>query len=228
MNINLWFNLATIVAIACVLSVIYVFFPESAWSSLPFSISAFALSISVGYIFYIPSILNNNKNIAAKFAVIGPQTLIVLIMLGLTFTSFRFAILGSNGLAFVFDILALSFLLISHFLLKASIQIIQNTSEKYSKSSNHIKWQNELRAITSQTEDKNLKNQLMQVIDSLRYASSDVSESTPHDEEIKTNIFQIKDAVLNNSTLDFNSSLIKIKMLIELRNNYLKSFRNKA
>ena len=227
MNINLWFNLAAIVAIACVLSVIYVFFPESAWSSPPFFISALALSISVGYIFYIPSILKNNNN-AAKFAVIGPQTLIILIMLGLTFTSFRFAILGSNGLAFVFDILAFSFLLISQFILKASIQVIQSTSEKYSKSSNHIKWQNELRAITSQIADKNLKNQLMQVIDSLRYAPSDVSESTPHDEEIKTNIFQLKDIILNNSPVDLNSSLIKIKMLIELRDNYIKSFRNKA
>jgi len=229
MNINIWFNLAAVVAITCVLSIIYVIFPESLWSSRTFFISALSLSISVGYIFYIPSICKNkSNNDAANFAVIGPQTLIVLIMLGLTFASFRSAILGSNGLALIFDILAFAFLLISQFLLKSSIQVIQNTSEKYSKSSNHIKWQNELRAITTQTEDKNLKKQLMQVIDSLRYSPSDVSEGTPHDEEIKTNIFHLRDIILKNLTVDSNSTLIKIKMLVELRNDYIKSFRNKA
>ncbi|MBI5626712.1 MAG: hypothetical protein HY935_05875, partial [Nitrosomonadales bacterium] len=223
------FNLAALVASAMVLTIAAVLVPDKSWSNVAIT-SVMFFALSVGFIFYVPSMLvkNQSGSDAAQMASLGPLGVITGWTLLLTAGAFVLALFGMDKLAWALDIFAVGTFIISGLMLRAATDVISNVTSQYSGPSKHIRWQGEVQGLSSIASDSKSKTSLEQLAEKLRYAASDVPGGSPQDSSINSEVLGISDQLSVNSAADVQSQISKIEMLIAQRDVFLRSARNKA
>ncbi len=223
------FNLAVLVASVMVLTIAAVLVPDKSWSNAAIT-SGVIFTLSVGFIFYAPSILvkSQSGSDAAQMASLGPLGVVTGWTLLLTVGAFVLAILGMDKLAWSLDIFAIGSFIISGLMQRAATNVIGNVATQYSAPSMHIGWQGKIQGSCSIASDAKSKASLEQLAEKLRYAASDVSVSSPQDCQIDSEVKAINEQLSADSAANVQSQISKIEMLIAQRDIFLRSARNKA
>lgn len=223
------FNLAALAASVMVLTIAAVLVPDKSWSNAAIT-SGVIFALSVGFIFYAPSMLvkSQSGSDAAQMASLGPLGVVTGWTLLLTAGAFVLAILGMDKLAWTLDIFAIGSFIISGLMLRAATNVIGNVATQYSAPSRHIGWQGEVQGSCSIASDAKSKASLEQLAEKLRYAASDVTGGTPQDSSIDSEVSAISDQLSADSAANVQSQISKIEILIAQRDVFLRSARNKA
>lgn len=223
------FNLAALVASAMVLAIAVILVPDKSWSNAAIT-SGVIFSLSVGFIFYVPSMLvkSQSGSDAAQMASLGPLGVVTGWTLLLTASAFVLAILGMDKLAWSLDIFAIGSFIISGLMLRAAADVVSNVATKYSAPSKHIGWQGEIQGLRSIASDTKSKASLDQLAEKLRYAASDVPGGTPQNCSIDSEVSAISDSLNADSAANVQGQISKIEILIAQRDVFLRSARNKA
>lgn len=224
-----WFNLSALVASLMVLAIAFVLVPDKTWSvAVITSVVFFAFSIA--FVFFLPSVIlgNSGGNNAAQMISLGPLSFITGGMLLLTSAGFVSALAGWDKIAWTINIFAFGSFLISLFMLRASFAVIGNAAFQYPVPSKHILWQNEIQGLCGMTTDTSTKSELKQLAEKLRFAASDIPGGSPQDNQISSEIQALADLLKSNSPVVLQRNISNIEMLVEQRDGYLRTNRNKV
>lgn len=222
-------NLAALVAAVTVVAFAAVLFPENLTSDV--SIAALIVfALSVGFMFYVPSILvrNGSGSNAASMASIGMSGAISLMLLIATAIGFFLALAGYERLAIATDILAIGGFIVGVLVVRSALVVVDSVSGSSSRVSKHSVWQQEIQALSSVVGDDLIKNNFEKLSEKLRYSASDVAGGAPQDSEIDGLISASKEALLGENSSELKNLLIKIELLLAQREVFLRSARSRA
>jgi len=224
-----WFNLAAVVAGLMALAMAYYLVPDKAWSDAAIT-SIVVFSLSVGFIFYLPSLITKQQHgrDSIPIASIGPLGFLTGLIPIISAVAFILALKGMDNIAFAVNVFAVGFFIISWLMLRASADVISNVETTGTAPSKHISWQSEIQGLCCATSDNTLKNTLDKLAEKLRYAASDVPGGSTQDSQIENEIQSISDLLAVNKTTDVQAHISNVEMLLQQRDIYLRSARNKA
>ncbi|MEQ1496982.1 MAG: hypothetical protein ABL912_14630 [Novosphingobium sp.] len=222
------FNLAALVASLMVLAIAAVLIPDKSWSVTAIT-SAIVFSMTVGLVFYLPSIVvkKQSGNDAARMAALGPLGGLTGCALLLTAGGFALALLGMDRVVAVLDIFAVGSLAISGLMLRAATNVIGDVVAKHSVPSKHIAWQAAIQGLHHIATDTLSKAALVQLAEKFRYAASDVSGGSPQDILIDEAVQYIGNQLGADSAADVQSHISKIEILLAQRDLFLMKARSK-
>lgn len=229
MHLVRWFNLAAIVASLMVLIIAYILVPDKSWgAAVVISLVFFALAS--GFLLYIPSLLikKQPERDATPLALIGPFGFFKVLMLLMTIGAFVLALNGKDNLAFAVDVFSLCFFIISWLMLRASADVIHNVETKKTTPSKHFGWQSDIQNLITITSNQSIKKSFTNLTEILRYAASDMPDGSPQDSLIDSTIEAVRGQLTNDVNANVQDQISKIEILIEQRNIYLRSARNKS
>ena len=222
------FNLSALVASAMVLGIAFVLVPDQSWTT-ELMVSVALFSVSVGFVMFSPTILSKTKGStdASQMATIGPLSVIAGWLFMLTAAAAAFAIFGFGKIAIALDIFAVGTFIIGAITLRAAINVVADVSEKYSRPSSHVRWQQSIQGLAGLTADRKCAETLEKLAEKFRYAPSDVPGGTPHDSDLDSAINEIAQSV-ESQTSDFAEKVKRIEALMVKRDMFLRTARNKA
>lgn len=222
------FNLSALVASAMVVAIAFVLVPEQSWTT-ELLVSVVLFSVSVGFVFFAPTILSKKKGItdASQLATIGPLSVIAGWLFMLTAAAAAFAIFGFGKIAIALDIFAVGTFIIGSITLRAAINVVADVSENFSMPSSHARWQQNIQGLAGLTSDRKCTEALEKLAEKFRYAPSDIPGGTPHDSELDRVIGEIAQSVESQS-YDFEEKIKRIEALMVKRDMFLRTARNKA
>jgi hypothetical protein len=222
------FNIAALIASSMVLAIAFVLLPVQAWSPAMIT-SVIIFTLAVGLLFYAPSAIfrKQSKRDAAQLATIGPIGAITGWFLLLAAGAVVLSILGHEKIVIALDIFAVGTFVIGGLMLRASMNIVNEVSENYTISSNHIKWQSHIQGLCNVSSEKISKELLDGLADKLRYVASDISGGSPMDSDIDTAISEIGSQLDTTPGANIESLIKKIDMLLAKRDIFLRTARSK-
>lgn len=200
--------------------------PNSSWN-LTSIFALISLSLSAGYIFYIPSSLinKNSGNDAVKMFSIGPSAVIALWLTGVTAVAFLTSLFDLTKVTWVLEVIAIGSYLFSLVVMKTAGVIVSNAQ---TKPSNHLGWQAEIQGLSFIAEDAQTKSALGQLAEKLRYSASDVSVGTGHDKLIESEMESLSSQINSSPVENFSDHIRKISNLISKREVEMRNARSKA
>lgn len=221
-------NVAALIASVMVVAIALVLVPSKSWSSaLIISLVLFALS--VGFLFYAPSVISANRGNtdATQFAAIGPVGSLSVLFLIISAVALALAVFHHDKFSFATDIFAVGLFLISTMTLKTAMNVVADASNKSAQPSNHIRWQSEIISLRGLASDQSDIEKMDQLAETFRYSPSDIPGGTPQDEAIDTAIATISTCLESNAS-DLTENINKLKVLLAKRDIFLRTARNKA
>jgi hypothetical protein len=229
MHLIKWFNFAAIVASLMVLAIAYILVPDKSWSTAAIT-SIIFFALATGFIFYVPSLITKKQydRNAVQMALIGPLGFLKALMLLMTLGTFVLAFNGMDNLAFAGNVFLVCIFIISWLMLRASADVIQNIENENTIPSKHFGWQSDIQNLITITSNQPIKKSFTNLAEKLRYTASDITGGTPQDNLIDSAIEAVKDQLTTDNDKNIQEKISKIEILIEQRNIYLRSARNKA
>ena len=222
-------NIAAVVAALTVLAIAFVLVPDPLWTTVTI-VTAIGFSVSVGLVFYIPSIFRQKRQgtDAQQMAAIGSFAVSSMLLLLAMGTGFLLALLGYQKLGLAMLIFGIGALLVTSLLLNAALKVVGDISNKWSQPSHHVNWQGLVTILASQAIHKESLAGLNALSEQLRYLASDVPGKSPQDSDIEKIFSAMSTQLQANPAVDLTVGLSEIDSLLTQRNVYLRTARSKA
>jgi hypothetical protein len=222
-------NIAAVVATLTVLAISCILVPEPRWTMVTI-ITAIGFAGSVGFMFYVPSILRGKQSgtDARQMAAIGPFSLISLLALLAMSVSFVLALTGYEKLALAMLILGVGSLFAAYLILSAALKVVENISVKTAQISHHVDWQGRVSILASMAAHEESVAKLRALGEKLRYSPSDVPGGSPQDEAIEQVFKQMSGQLQADPATDLKDMVGALDGLLAQRDVYLRSARSRA
>lgn len=227
-NISL-LNIAASIAALTVIVIAFILVPEPLWSVATIA-TAIGFAFSVGYVFYVPSILRQNLQgtDASQIAAVGPIGTISVLLLMATGGGFVLALVGYQKVGLALLVFGIGAFLVMSLLSNAALKVVGNVSVKGSQPSRHVNWQNQVTILASQSTHKESLAKLRVLLEKLRYSASDVPGGSPQDAGIEQVFNVMSEQLQSDLTADITSQFAPINSLLAQRDVYLRIARSKA
>lgn len=222
-------NIAASIAVLTVLAISLILVKETFWSIATIA-TAIGFASSVGFIFYVPSVLRQKqKNTdSIQMAALGPLGAISIFLLISTGGGFILALAGYQQIGLAMLVFGIGAFFVMNLVLNAALKVVDEVSTKYSQPSHHIDWQNQVSVLSLQATHKESLSGLRVLLENLRYSASDVLGGSPQDAGIEKILNSILEQLQSDPEADLASQLSSINGLLAQRDIYLRSARSKA
>ena len=129
-------NIAASIAALTVLVIAFILVPEPLWSATTIA-TAIGFASSVGYVFYVPSILRQNAQStdASQMAAVGPLGTVSIVLLMATGGGFVLALVGYQKLGLALLVFGIGAFLVMSLVLNAALKVVGDVSAKWSQPS---------------------------------------------------------------------------------------------
>lgn len=222
-------NIAASIAALTVLVIAFILVPEPLWSVTTIA-TAIGFASSVGYVFYVPSILRQNVQgtDASQMAAVGPLGTISIVLLMATGGGFVLALVGYQKLGLALLVFGIGIFLVMSLVLNAALKVVGDVSAKWSQPSHHVNWQSQATMLASLSTHQETLAKLHVLLEKLRYSASDVPGGSPQDAGIEQMFKVMSEQLQSDPAADLTSQFSPINGLLAQRDVYLRSARSKA
>ena len=222
-------NIAASIAALTVLVIAFILIPEPLWTATTFA-TAIGFAGSVGYAFYVPSILRQNapSTDASQMAAVGILGIVSIVLLMATGGGFVLALVGYQKLGLALLVFGIGAFLVMSLVMNAALKVVGDVSAKWSQASHHVNWQNEVTMLASQSTHQESLAKLRALLEKLRYSASDVPGGSPQDASIEQIFNVMTEKLQSDPTVDLTNQFGPINGLLAQRDVYLRSARSKA
>ena len=222
-------NIAASIAALTVLVIAFILVPEPQWTVITIA-TAIGFAGSVGYVFYVPSILRQNAQStnASQMAAVGMLGTVTIVLFIATGGSFVLALVGYQKLGLAMLVFGIGAFLVMYLVLNSALKVVGEVSSKWSQSSRHVNWQSQVTMLTSQSTHQESLAQLRVLLEKLRYSANDVPGGSPQDAGIEEIFNLMSEKLESNPNADLTSHFSGINGLLIQRDVYLRSARSKA
>ena len=221
-------GIAGLIAAATTLALGFVLFPAIRSSNVAMA-SLAILAVSVGLLFYVPSIVVGRRgaNDAEPLASIGPVSAALAVLLVMAAAGFVLALGGFDRLAVAADVLAVGAFLVAALVVRAALTVVAEVAQRHSGLSRHAVWRGELLGLAATVRDTAVRTDVERAAEDLQYAASDI-EGTPLDPDINNAIAAASRHVESGNPAVVGECLAELRRLLARREVYLRSSRSKA
>ena len=221
-------GIAGLIAAATTLALGFVLFPAIRSSNVAMA-SLAILAVSVGLLFYVPSIVVGRRgaNDAAPLASIGPVSAALAVLLVMAAAGFVLALGGFDRLAVAADVLAVGAFLVAALVVRAALTVVAEVAQRHSGLSRHAVWRGELLRLASTARDTTIRTDVERAAEDLQYAASDL-DGSPQDAAITQAIEVTSQHVASGNPAMVGEGLAELRRLLSQREVYLRSSRSKA
>lgn len=222
-------NIAAFIAALTVLLLALILVPEPLWSATTIA-TAIGFASSVGFVFFVPSILRQKQQSsnASQLAAVGPLGFVSILLLMTAGGSFLLALAGYQKLGLAMLVFGIGAFLVMTMMLNAALKVVDDVSAKWSQPSHHVDWQSQVAILVSKATHQESISKLSALLEKLRYLASDVPGGSPQDASIDQIFKSISDQLHADPAVDLTSQLGPIAGLLAQRDAYLRSVRSKA
>lgn len=222
-------NIAASIAALTVLVIAFILVPEPLWTAITIA-TAIGFAVSVGYVFYVPSILRQNAQStdASQMAAVGMLGTVSIVLLMATGGGFVLALAGYQKLGLALLVFGIGAFLVMSLVLNAALQVVGDVSAKWSQPSHHVNWQSQVTMLTSLSTHQESLEKLRALLEKLRYSASDVPGGSPQDAGIEEIFNVMSEKLQSDPTADLTTQFGPINGLLAQRDVYLRSARSKA
>lgn len=222
-------NIAASIAALTVLVIAFILVPEPLWTATTIA-TAIGFASSVGYVFYIPSILRQNaqNTDATQMAAVGPLGFISIMLLMATGGGFVLALVGYQRLGLALLVFGIGAFLVMFLVLNSALKVVSDVSAKWSKPSHHVNWQYQVTMLATLSTHQESLAKLRTLQEKLRYSASDVPGGSPQDAGIDQMFNKMSEQLQSDPTADLAGQFGSMNGLLAQRDVYLRSVRSKA
>ena len=222
-------NVAAAIAALTVLVIAFILVPDPMWSAVTI-VTAIGFAGSVGFVFYIPSILRQKQQgtDAQQMAAIGPFAVSSTFLLLAMGAGFVLALVGYQKLGLAMLVFGIGAFLVTSLILNAALKVVGEISSKLSQPSRHFDWKNQVAILMSQATHKESLENLHALSEKLRYLASDVPGGSPQDSGIKQIFEEMTGQLQSDPAADLTNGFGELNSLLVQRDVYLRTARSKA
>jgi len=222
-------NVAAAIAALTVLVIAFILVPDPMWSAVTI-VTAIGFAGSVGFVFYIPSILRQKQQgtDAQQMAAIGPYAVSSTFLLLAMGAGFVLALVGYQKLGLAMLVFGIGAFLVTSLILNAALKVVGEISSKWSQPSHHFDWKNQVAILMSQATHKESLENLHALSEKLRYLASDVPGGSPQDSGIKQIFEEMTGQLQSDPAADLTNGFGELNSLLVQRDVYLRTARSKA
>ena len=222
-------NVAAAIAALTVLVISFILVPDPMWSAVTI-VTAIGFAGSVGFVFYIPSILRQKQQgtDAQQMAAIGPYAVSSTFLLLAMGAGFVLALVGYQKLGLAMLVFGIGAFLVTSLILNAALKVVGEISSKLSQPSRHFDWKNQVAILMSQATHKESLENLHALSEKLRYLASDVPGGSPQDSGIKQIFEEMTGQLQSDPAADLTNGFGELNSLLVQRDVYLRTARSKA
>lgn len=222
-------NVAAAIAALTVLVISFILVPDPMWSAVTI-VTAIGFAGSVGFVFYIPSILRQKQQgtDAQQMAAIGPYAVSSTFLLLAMGAGFVLALVGYQKLGLAMVVFGIGAFLVTSLILNAALKVVGEISSKLSQPSRHFDWKNQVAILMSQATHKESLENLHALSEKLRYLASDVPGGSPQDSGIKQIFEEMTGQLQSDPAADLTNGFGELNSLLVQRDVYLRTARSKA
>lgn len=222
-------NVAAAIAALTVLVIAFILVPDPMWSAVTI-VTAIGFAGSVGFVFYIPSILRQKQQgtDAQQMAAIGPYAVSSTFLLLAMGAGFVLALVGYQKLGLAMVVFGIGAFLVTSLILNAALKVVGEISSKWSQPSHHFDWKNQVAILMSQATHKESLENLHALSEKLRYLASDVPGGSPQDSGIKQIFEEMTGQLQSDPAADLTNGFGELNSLLVQRDVYLRTARSKA
>ena len=222
-------NVAAAIAALTVLVIAFILVPDPMWSAVTI-VTAIGFAGSVGFVFYIPSILRQKQQgtDAQQMAAIGPYAVSSTFLLLAMGAGFVLALVGYQKLGLAMLVFGIGAFLVTSLILNAALKVVGEISSKWSQPSHHFDWKNQVAILMSQATHKESLENLHALSEKLRYLASDVPGGSPQDSGIKQIFEEMTGRLQSDPAADLTNGFGELNSLLVQRDVYLRTARSKA
>ena len=222
-------NVAAAIAALTVLVIAFILVPDPMWSAVTI-VTAIGFAGSVGFVFYIPSILRQKQQgtDAQQMAAIGPFAVSSTLLLLAMGAGFVLALVGYQKLGLAMLVFGIGAFLVTSLILNAALKVVGEISSKLSQPSRHFDWKNQVAILMSQATHKESLENLHALSEKLRYLASDVPGGSPQDSGIKQIFDGMTGQLQSDPAADLTNGFGELNSLLVQRDVYLRTARSKA
>ena len=222
-------NVAAAIAALTVLVISFILVPDPMWSAVTI-VTAIGFAGSVGFVFYIPSILRQKQQgtDAQQMAAIGPFAVSSTFLLLAMGAGFVLALVGYQKLGLAMLVFGIGAFLVTSLILNAGLKVVGEISSKWSQPSHHFDWKNQVAILMSQATHKESREKLQALSEKLRYLASDVPGGSPQDSGIKQIFEEMTGQLQSDPAADLTNGFGELNSLLVQRDVYLRTARSKA
>ena len=222
-------NVAAAIAALTVLVIAFILVPDPMWSAVTI-VTAIGFAGSVGFVFYIPSILRQKQQgtDAQQMAAIGPYAVSSTFLLLAMGAGFVLALVGYQKLGLAMLVFGIGAFLVTSLILNAALKVVGEISSKLSQPSRHFDWKNQVAILMSQATHKESLENLHALSEKLRYLASDVPGGSPQDSGIKQIFEEMTGQLQSDPAADLTNGFGELNSLLVQRDVYLRTARSKA
>jgi len=222
-------NIAASIAALTVLVIAFILVPETLWTAITVA-TAIGFAGSVGYVFYVPSMMRQNSHStdASQIAAVGPLGIVSIMLLIATGGGFLLALVGYQKLGLVLLVFGIGAFILMSLVLNSALKVVGDISAKWSQPSHHVNWQRQVTMLTSLSTHQESLAKLGALLEKLRYSASDVPGGSPQDAGIEEILNVMSEKLQSDPTADLTTQFSPINGLLAQRDVYLRSARSKA
>ena len=222
-------NVAAAIAALTVLVIAFILVPDPMWSAVTI-VTAIGFAGSVGFVFYIPSILRQKQQgtDAQQMAEIGPYAVSSTFLLLAMGAGFVLTLVGYQKLGLAMVVFGIGAFLVTSLILIAALKVVGEISSKWSQPSHHFDWKNQVAILMSQATHKESLENLHALSEKLRYLASDVPGGSPQDSGIKQIFEEMTGQLQSDPAADLTNGFGELNSLLVQRDVYLRTARSKA
>ena len=222
-------NVAAAIAALTVLVIAFILVPDPMWSAVTI-VTAIGFAGSVGFVFYIPSILRQKQQgtDAQQMAAIGPYAVSSTFLLLAMGAGFVLTLVGYQKLGLAMVVFGIGAFLVTSLILNAALKVVGEISSKWSQPSHHFDWKNQVAILMSQATHRESLEKLPALSEKLRYLASDVPGGSPQDSGIKQIFEEMTGQLQSDPAADLTNGFGELNSLLVQRDVYLRTARSKA
>ena len=222
-------NVCALIASGMALAIAYILIPEKAWTNTTIA-TVVVFAMAVAFVFFSPSLFRRRTggSDAVSFAAIAPLGAISICFVGLSAGAVILALAGLDRPAMALVVLAVGALLLALLLLRAAMNVVSHVAEVHSIPGRHLKWQSDIQRFRTMSPDKKITRLLDVLAEKMRYLASDIPGGTPYDAEIENAVQAFGDKLGISEDNVIESHVREVEALLDQREVFLRSARNRA
>ena len=180
--------------------------------------------------FYVPSIFRQHAQTtdASQMAAVGLLSTVSIVLLMATGGGLALALIGYQHLGLALLVFGIGVFLVMSLVLNAALKVVEDISEKWSRSSHHVNWQNQVTILVSHSTHQESLEKLRGLLEKLRYSASDVPGGSPQDAGINQIFSVMLEQLQSDPSTDLKNKFDLINNLLAQRDVYLHTARSKA
>lgn len=222
-------SFAAAIAALTVLVIAFILVPDPMWSAVTI-VTAIGFAGSVGFVFYIPSILRQKQHgtDAQQTAAIGPFAVSSMLLLLTMGAGFVLSLAGYQKLGLAMLVFGIGAFVVTSLILNAALKVVGDISNKWSQPSRHFDWKNQVTILASLATHKESIERLNALSEKLRYSTSDTPGGSPQDSGIQKIFDFMTEQLRSDPAADLTNKFGEINSLLVQRDVYLRTLRSKA